>query len=163
VARILIVGCGCRGRELAGALVADGHPVRGTSRTEEGRGVMEVAGVEGHVADPDRVGTLLPLLHGVSAVCWLLGSAEGPPEQIEALHGPRLRSLLEKLVDSPVRGLVYEAAGTVDAGMLIGGAAVAEEVGATFRMPVRVVLADPADPTSWTAAMQEAVNEVLEA
>ncbi len=31
VARVLIVGCGCRGREL-GAALAQGHAVRGTSR-----------------------------------------------------------------------------------------------------------------------------------
>jgi uncharacterized protein YbjT (DUF2867 family) len=161
MARILVVGCGCRGRELANALGADGHPVRGTSRTEEGREAIEADGVEGRVADPDRLGTLLPLLDGVSAVCWLLGSAEGSSEQLEALHGPRLRSLLEKLVDTPVRGLVYEAAGTVDAALLAGGAAIVEEVGATFRMPVRVVAAEPADPAAWTAVTSEAVGEVL--
>ena len=30
LARVLIVGCGCRGRELAAALMAEGHAVRGT-------------------------------------------------------------------------------------------------------------------------------------
>ena len=66
------------------------------------------------MADPDRLGTLLPLLAGVTVVCWLMGSAEG--EDAAALHGDRLESLLAKLVDSGVRGLVYEAAGSVDAG-----------------------------------------------
>ena len=32
------------------------------------------------VADPDRLATLVPRLAGVSAVCWLLGSAEGAPQ-----------------------------------------------------------------------------------
>ena len=60
------------------------------------------------MADPDRLGTLLPLLAGVTVVCWLMGSADG--DDVTPLHGDRLESLLAKLVDSGVRGLVYEAA-----------------------------------------------------
>ena len=66
------------------------------------------------VADPDRLGTLMPALAGVTVVCWLMGSAEDSLD----VHGARLRSLMEHLVDTPVRGLVYEAAGTVDAALL---------------------------------------------
>jgi uncharacterized protein YbjT (DUF2867 family) len=155
------VGCGCRGRALAAALAEDGHQVRGTSRTEEGRAAIEAAGHEARVADPDLLGTLLPQLEGISAVCWLMGGAAGPPEALEALHGPRLRSLQELLVDTPARGLVYEAAGTVDAGLLERGAQIVAEVGGTFRMPVGVVRADPADVDAWLAAMREAVAGVL--
>ena len=36
-------------------------------------------------------------------VVWLLGRVDDPD-----LHGPRLAALLEKLVDSGVRGFVYE-------------------------------------------------------
>jgi len=56
MARILIVGCGCRGRALARELGERGHAVRGTSRTEAGRARIEAAGFEGVVADPDRLG-----------------------------------------------------------------------------------------------------------
>jgi hypothetical protein len=42
-----------------------------------------------------------------------MGSAMGGPETVGALHGPRLERVLEKLVDTPVRGFVYEAAGSV--------------------------------------------------
>ena len=38
-----------------------------------------------------------------------MGTASGIPESLAALHGPRLQTLLEKLVDTPVRGVVYEA------------------------------------------------------
>ena len=75
---------------------------------------LKRAGIEGVVADPDRLGTLMPALAGVTVVCWLMGSAEDSPD----VHGARLRSLMEHLVDTPVRGLVYEAAGTVDAALL---------------------------------------------
>jgi len=113
------------------------------------------------VADPDRLGTLLPLLQGVSAVCWLMGSASDSADSVAALHGPRLRSLQEKLVDSPARGLVYEGAGTVIAELLACGAAVVRELGETFRMPVGVVDEDPADIEAWAAAMRAAVAALL--
>ena len=138
--------------------MAEGHSVRGTSRSAEALPEIEAAGAEAAVADPDRLGTLLPLLEGVSAVCWLMGTADAEP-----LHGPRLRSLQVKLVDSPARGLVYEAAGTAATGLLKGGEEIVREVGATFRMPVAIVDADPADPDAWTAAMVLGVADVLEA
>jgi len=99
VARILIVPCGCRGRELARALRADGHTVRGTTR---GAHVEEIraAGAEPYVGDPDRIGTLMEALHGVTVVVWLAGGLEIPEG--------RLRMFWEKLVDTPVRGVVYE-------------------------------------------------------
>ncbi len=115
MARVLIVGCGCRGLALAGAL-AD-HAVRGTTRSRERVAELEAAGIEGVVADPDRLGTLVPALAGVTVVCWLMGSAAGSPE----VHGARLQTLMEHLVDTPVRGLVYEAGGSVDPGLLRAG------------------------------------------
>ena len=86
-----------------------GHAVRGSSRSADRLGEIEAAGAEAVVADPDRLGTLLPHLEGVSVLVWLLGSVRG--EAAETLHGPRLESLLETLVDTPVRGLVYEGPG----------------------------------------------------
>jgi hypothetical protein len=163
LARVLIVGCGCRGRALAEALAADGHLVRGTSRTAAGAAAIESAGVEAALADPDRLGTLLPALDGVGVVCWLMGSAEGSPEEVAALHGPRLQSLLERLVDSPCRGAVYEGGGTVAAALLEQGAAIAAAVEATHRLPVRVVEADPAGHEAWLAGMRSAVAGLLSA
>ena len=161
MARVLIVGCGCRGRELAAGLIEDGHAVRGTTRSSDRLAAIEAAGAEAVLADPDRLGTLLPALAGVSAVCWLMGSAAGPAETVAALHGPRLGSMLEKLVDTPVRGLVYEAAGTASTQLFEEGAAIARRVALTYRMPVRVVDRQPSDLTAWTAAMRVAVHEVL--
>ncbi len=72
------------------------------------------------MADPDRLGTVMVQLAGVTLVCWLMGSAT---EAASDLHGPRLETLLERLVDTPVRGIVYEAAGTVEPALLAQGAA----------------------------------------
>ncbi len=161
MARVLIVGCGCRGRRLALDLIADGHSVRGTTRDPAALGHIEAVGADAEVADPDRLGTLLPLLQGVSAVCWLMGSASGPGDAVAALHGPRLRSLQQKLVDSPARGLVYEAAGVVEPELLAAGVATVRELGETFRMPVGVVDEDPADVGAWAAAMRAATAGLL--
>jgi hypothetical protein len=160
LARVLIVGCGCRGRSLAAALAGDGHAVRGTTRDPVSAGAIEATGAEAAVADPDRLGTLLDHLDGVSALCWLMGSATG---DAGALHGPRLGSLLETLVDTPVRGVVYEAAGTVDRALLAGGAATVRRAAERYRMPVAVVDAEPAPPAAWVGAMRDAVRHVLTA
>jgi uncharacterized protein YbjT (DUF2867 family) len=155
------VGCGCRGREVAGELLAAGHAVRGTTRDPARVAEIEAAGAEGVVADPDRLGTLLPSIEGISVICWLLASATGEPDALAALHGPRLRSLLERLVDAPVRGFVYEAAGSVDAAALDGGAAIVRTANETFRIPVEILSADPADRAGWVADSLAAVRRVL--
>ena len=159
MARVLIVGCGCRGRELARDLVVEMHAVRGTTRDPAAVEGIDAAGAEGVVADPDRLGTLLPLLAGVTVVCWLMGSAEG--EDAAALHGDRLESLLAKLVDSGVRGVVYEAAGSVDAALLYDGAEMVRAAGATNSMPVAVIDTAPDDHAAWLQAAKEAVGRVL--
>jgi uncharacterized protein YbjT (DUF2867 family) len=157
MARVLIVGCGCRGRALAERLVAEGYAVRGTTRNAAHTAAIETAGAEAVVADPDRLATLVPRLAGVSAVCWLLGSAKGAPE----LHGARLRTLLERLVDTPVRGLIYEAAGTAPTGLLADGAAMVREASARWHIPVEVVDEDPTSAADWLAAMTTAVSRLL--
>jgi|SRR5215211_2449791 len=157
MARVLIVGCGCRGQALARALATQRHTVRGTTRDPAKTGAIERAGAEAVVADPDRLGTLLPQVAGVSAVCWLMGSAEGGVE----LHGSRLQALMERLVDTPVRGLVYEAAGSVDDRLLAQGEALVRDASRTWRMPVEVVDESPSDHERWLEAVIFAVARLL--
>jgi nucleoside-diphosphate-sugar epimerase len=159
MARVLIVGCGCRGRALAKALLAGGHLVRGTTRSQAGVGAIEATGAEGVVADPDRLGTLTAQLADVTAVCWLLGNATGP--EAADVHGPRLETLLERLVDTPVRGVVYEAAGSVDGQLLASGADAVRGAAQRWRIPAEVVEADPEDRRSWLDAMAGAVGRLL--
>jgi uncharacterized protein YbjT (DUF2867 family) len=132
VARVLIVGCGCRGQGLARQLVDSGHAVRGTTRDPTRAGAISAAGAEPYVGDPDRIGTLMEALRGVTVLCWLFGTVPDPD-----LHGPRLRMLFEKLVDTPVRGVVYEAA-------LPAGEAIARDAAERWRIPVEVVTPDGA-------------------
>ncbi len=115
-------------------LVEHGHAVRGTSRDEASLAAIEAAGAHGVVADPDRLSTLMPQLDGVSVLCWLMGSARGGAED---LHGPRLESLVEALVDTHVRGVVYEGGGSVERRLLDQGAEIVRRVGETFACPPR--------------------------
>lgn len=163
MARALIVGCGCRGQLLARALRADGLEVRGTTRRDDRLADVDAAGAEAVVADPYRLATVTPLLAGVSVVVWPLGNAAGTPDEIEAVHGPRLESLLAKLVDSGVRGLVYEAMGSVRGDLLRAGAAQCRASAEWFRMPVEVVEHDPDEHDGWVEAMRAAVGRVLAA
>jgi len=96
MARILIVAREGRANALIGELRRRGHVVRVAAPGEDSRADAEAAGAETVDADPDRLGTLLPHLQGVSAVCWLAGDS------------PRLEPLAETLIDTHVRGLVCE-------------------------------------------------------
>lgn len=160
MARALLVGCGCRGRALGRALREDGWEVRGTTRDRERCTEIERAGIEPAVADPDRVGTVLEHVGDVTLVAWLLASATGDAD-LDAIHGPRLERLLEALVDTPVRGLVYEGAGSVDAGLLRAGAQIAVRAAERWRIPVAIVEHDPADSNGWVAAARTEIHALL--
>ena len=149
------MGCGCRGRAL-GAALSD-HAIRGTTRSTERVAELETAGIEVVPADPDRLATLVPALSGVTVVCWLMGSAVDSPD----VNGARLASFTEHLVDTPVRGLIYEAAGPADPSVLAAGAQIVRDASQTWHIPVQVVTTDPADHESWLEAMKEAVERTL--
>ena len=161
MARALIVGCGCRGRALGGRLGAEGWSLRGTTRDPGHVAGIEAAGIEPAVADPNRPGTLLDLVADVTVVHWLLGTAQAEPEVVVAIHGARLEALLERLVDTPVRGFVYEAAGDVQSPQLERGAGLVRSAAETWRIPVEVVEADPADFDVWLEAMTAATQRLV--
>jgi uncharacterized protein YbjT (DUF2867 family) len=161
MARVLIVGCGCRGQELARELRAAGHAVRGTTRDPARAGAIAAAGAEPYVGDPDRIATLMAALTGVTVVCWLMGTATGDPDRVAALHDGRLRMLWEKLVDTPVRGVVHEAAGPVPAPALEQGRRVARAAHETWRIPLELLETDPRDHAAWLPAANGAVARLL--
>ncbi len=161
MARCLIIACGCRGTALAAVLRERGHAVRGTTRDPARAAALQEAGVEPVVADPDRVATLVPAFAQVGVACVLLGSAGGTAQALSELHTTRLEMLLEKMVDTTLRGLVYECAGSVGGDVLAEGAARVERSCAKWGLPFALLAADPADPAAWTAAAADAVDQVL--
>jgi putative NADH-flavin reductase len=153
------VGCGGRGQALARELLAAGHAVRGTTRGPARAAAIAVTGAEPYVGDPDRIATLMEAIAGVTVVAWLLGSAAGPGA--EELHAGRLRMLCEKLVDTPVRGLLYEGGGTLGAEVLAGGAEVVRTAAATWNIPLEVLATPPEECEAWTRDAAAAVERLL--
>ncbi len=154
MARALIVGCGCRGRELGERLLGEGWAVRGTSRREEGLAAIEAAGIEPALADPDRVGTVLELVGDVAVVFHLLGSAAGEPEALAAIHGPRLERLLEQArrhARCAASSTRRSAASTPR--VLAGGAELVGRRIADLAHPGRGRRAEPKDPAAWSQEM----------
>jgi hypothetical protein len=94
-------------------------------------------------------------------VLWLLGSAKGSSEDLARVHGPRLEGLLERLVDTPVRGFLYEGVGTVDAKLLDGAAEIVRRAGQTWRIPVAVTEQSRESGPPWVEEMETAVIELL--
>jgi hypothetical protein len=148
--RALLVGGGRPGLALTRALSADGHAVRFVTRNDAFRDEIEAAGGECFLGDPDRIGTLRYALDNVTVLLWLLGPVEGGD-----LHGSRLTMMLERTIDTTVRGVVYE-----------GTAAGADEVRrmATYNeIPFAILDADRADEDAWVAAVLAAIDGILAA
>jgi len=97
------------------------------------------------------------------------GTPDRPPSRVgvsigdtlAALHGTRLEMLMARTIDTTVRGVVYEAAGTVDAGVLAGGAETVGRLCDTSRIPYRLLRADPGDAAAWVGAASACVDAAL--
>jgi hypothetical protein len=162
VARVLIVGGGCRGRGLAGALIEEGHALRITTRSEQGREAIEALGAECWVGTPDRLATLRGALDSVTVLCWLLGSASGPSEELSALFGTRLEYFLTQAIDTTVRGFLYEARGTsTPPELLAEGRRTVQALTAKNQIPVAYLEQDPADLDGWLQSATQAVSSML--
>jgi uncharacterized protein YbjT (DUF2867 family) len=146
---------------LARALGARGDAVRATTRDRAHLEQIDAAGAEAVLADPDRVATLIGALEHVTVACILLGSAAGSEQRLAALHGSRLEMLLTKLVDTTVRGVVYEARGTVDPSVLSEGAERVRAFGERSLAGWALLEADPGVPGAWLEGAVEAVDRAI--
>jgi uncharacterized protein YbjT (DUF2867 family) len=163
VARILIVGGGCRGRRLARELVDEGHLLRMTTRGGDRCAAIETCGAECRIATPLRVGTLRPALEGVTLACWLLAGARGSEHELRALHGSALELFLRQLVDTAVRGFIYDASpGLLPGALLAEGRRTVRAVSERNAIPARVLArSDAADDAGWVKAAHRAVASLL--
>jgi hypothetical protein len=162
VARILIVGGGCRGRRLAREMARDGHAARITTRTETHRAAIEATGAQCWIGTPDRLATLRGALENVTIACWLLGGATGASEQVRVLHDSRLEFFLTQTIDTTLRGFIYEAVGTtVPPDVLAGGQGIVQALGKRNAIPFAYLTADPADLDAWLKDARITVNALL--
>jgi hypothetical protein len=150
--RVLLVGGGRPGLALTRALTADGHAVRFVTRTAARRADVEAAGGECWIGDPDRIGSLRYALDNVTVLLWLLGPVD--PEHAD-LHGSRLTMMLERTIDTTVRGVIYE--GTDE------GAAEVRRMAVYNEIPYAILDVSRDDEDAWVAAVLAAIDGVLAA
>ncbi len=163
MARILLLGGGCFGRELATRLLADGHAVRITTRSESGRAAIEAIGAECWVGTPQRLATLRGVLEGVAIACWLLARARGTELELRELQRERLEFFLTQMIDSTVRGFVYET-GPAPQGSrasLAAGEEIARRLTERNAIPLQLLHADTGDAVGRLAAAHAAVERLL--
>jgi hypothetical protein len=135
--------------------------VRITTRSEAGRAAIEAAGGECWIGTPDRIASLRYALENVTLACWLLGTACGEPAEVAELHGSRLAFFCSQTIDTTIRGLIYEAAGSVDPAALTAGADLIATKAAYNEIPLAILDADPADVPAWTVQAHAAIRELL--
>jgi hypothetical protein len=170
VARILIVGGGCRGRRLAVQMNESGHAVRVTTRTDAGRAAIEQTGAECWIGTPDRLATLRGALENVTIACWMLAGAHGESDELAALHGSRLEFFLSQAIDTTVRGLIYDATpGRVEPDALAEGERLVRSMTKLNAIPMAILVAGgvagvagvAGDDEAWAAAAAAAVERLL--
>ncbi len=122
---------------------------------------IEAAGAEAVLGDPDRIATIAPALDHVTVAFVLLGSADGAPDLVRALHETRLEMLLSKMLDTTIHGIVYEAAGSVAPDVLRAGSTLVRSVCEDSRIPYLLLDADPLDHAAWVSAAAAAADTVL--
>lgn len=160
--RALIVGGGERGLALAARLRERGDAARVVTRSPERRAEIESVGAEYLLGDPDRIGTLRYACENVTILVWALATATGDDaERVHALHGSRLQMMMERTIDTTVRGFIYEARGTLPDEVLAEGRGIVERMCQKNEIPLVVLEADPADAAAWAAAADAAIAELL--
>lgn len=160
--RLLLIGAGDRGLRLARLLTADGHAVRVVTRDPGRHAAIAAAGAEPYDGDPDRIGTLRYALDNVTVLVWAMGTATGPdPVGVAALHGTRLEMLLERTIDTTVRGVLYECSGPLPVELLSQGAQIVERLCRRNEIPYGLLHHPPEDPDGWAASAADAVERLL--
>jgi uncharacterized protein YbjT (DUF2867 family) len=163
VARVLILGGGCRGRQLAAEVIGEGHAVRIVTRSGSRRAAIEALGAECYIGDPNRLATLRGVMDGVTVACWLLATATGSSAEVRELHVSRLPAFLGQAVDSTMRGFIYEAPADVPAeaptnaparlvaltSALAEGAQLVQEIAERNAIPIAALTAAPHDQGFW--------------
>ena len=148
--RVLLIGGGLPGLTLAQSLTADGHAVRFVTRNPEFAPQIEATGAECFIGDPDRIGTLRYALDNVTVLLWLLGTAGGE------LHGSRLTMMLEKTIDTTVRGIVYERPDQP-----LPGEEIVRRMASYNEIPHALLDTPRDDADAWAAAVRSAIDDVL--
>lgn len=150
--------------------------MRITTRSEAGRAAIEASGAECWVGTPERLATLRGVLDGVAIACWMFARAQGSERELRELHSERLEFFLTQVIDSTVRGFVFEGAGAqagaggaedgaphdTRAAALAAGEATARRLSARNEIPLELLHAAALEDTEWLAAAGAAIQRLLD-
>ncbi len=95
----------------------------------------------------------MPALDHVAIVCVLLGSARGPD-----LHASRLSMLLTRMIDTTIRGVVYEA----PADEHVSGAELLRRSCERSRIPYALLEPELEDHEAWLVAAVAACERLVD-
>jgi len=142
-------------------MIDQGHALRITTRTEEGRSAIQDIGAECWIGTPDRLATLRGALDRVAIACWLLAQVQGEAHEVAELHSSRLQFFLSQAIDTTVRGLIYDATpGCVPEDVLEDGAKTFTEIAELNAIPA-VVLRSGEDENAWLDEAERTVQSLL--
>ena len=98
---------------------------------------------------------MLDAIEGVALIYWLLGTVATPE-----LHGPRLERLLEEIVDTPVRALVYELNEALEPAAAAAAFEALRAANERWRIPFEVVAAERGTG-AWLDGMTASAAELV--
>ncbi len=104
--------------------------------------------------------TISPAFAHVGVVVILLGSAQGDAD-LESLFSTRLDMLLERMLDTTARAVVYESAGSAGAALLASGAERVRYWCERSLIPYGLIETDPADHERWLDDAEAVVISTL--
>jgi nucleoside-diphosphate-sugar epimerase len=111
--KVLIVGCGYRGRRLAQRLQAEGCTVRGMTRSPEHAARLADLNIQPVIADVTQPETLGGIGEGVDTVYHLMGSMGGDDTALYARHVTGTKNLLYALAGVKLSRYIYESSTAV--------------------------------------------------
>jgi nucleoside-diphosphate-sugar epimerase len=110
---VLIIGCGYRGKKLAGRLIEKGFAVRALTRSAANAETLKTLGIDARVGDITNAATLNGIGSGVQYVFHLMGSMQGGEELLQKLHVDGTRNVLDALQACDLKRFVYESSTAV--------------------------------------------------
>ena len=98
----------------------------------------------------------------MTVACWLLAGAAGAAGELQELHTVRLEFFLTQMIDTTVRGFVYEGRGTTSAPeALVEGEQIARRMCERNAIPLAVLDRPAAEGDLWQQQARAAIEQLL--
>lgn len=152
--RILAVGGGERVIAAAKLFKDRGDAIRVVTRQPSKHQRIASFGGEPVEGDPDRIGTFRGAFDHATLLIIALGNVQSvngltKEECATNLHTHRLDMLLERAIDTTIRGILYETVGDVEPGLLTEGAALVKKRCEFNKIPFGFIDCSDSSPDEW--------------